>query len=84
MNKQIESLEHLENELSRYNEQKEALEKQQYPKDQEDSKQQLLKFYYEQIKSLQARIDICKAEPLEFEAETIQANQTKRQNSNEL
>lgn len=55
--KPLFSLQHLENELIRYKEQKAALEQQNYPKDQEDDKQLLLKFYAEKIDELQALFD---------------------------
>lgn len=45
----VESLEYLENELTRYKEQRNALVQQTYPADQEEDKQLLLKFYNEKI-----------------------------------
>lgn len=65
MNSPVESLEYLQNELTRYKEQKKALEQLTYPKDQEESKQLLLKFYTEQIVSIQHRVDTAKAKHIE-------------------
>jgi len=76
MKKQVESLEHLENELSRYKEQKTTLEAQHYPKDQEEGKQDLLKFYSEKIERLQSRINTEKAKDISFKGTVVSVNQS--------
>lgn len=81
------TIEFLENERDKYQKQKNALEKQHYPSNQEESKQLLLKFYTEKIAELNKSIErkttsnIKKAMDMEFEGETIQANPSKRPGS---